>query len=42
MPGRLSSTPQDFAVYGDDLYFSAGRPDVGYELWKLPLSVLEP
>jgi ELWxxDGT repeat protein len=42
MAGLLPSSPRDFAAYGDDLFFNAGRPWEGFELWKLPLAAVEP
>lgn len=41
MAGPRASSPRDFEVFGDDLFFSAGRPREGYELWKLPLAALD-
>jgi ELWxxDGT repeat protein len=42
LAGPLPSSPRNFAVFGDELFFNAGRPPEGYELWKLPLANLEP
>ncbi len=38
LAGPLASSPRDFEAFGGDLYFNAGRPQEGYELWKLPLA----
>jgi len=42
MAGPPSSSPRELTVQGDELFFNAGRPREGYELWKLPLAALEP
>ncbi|HXU31222.1 MAG TPA: hypothetical protein VN851_11640, partial [Thermoanaerobaculia bacterium] len=41
LPGRLGSDPFGFALFGTDLFFSAGRPSAGYELFRVPASVLD-
>jgi ELWxxDGT repeat protein len=41
LPGRLGSDPSGFALFGTDLFFAAGRPSVGYELFRVPRSVLD-
>ena len=42
MPGRLGSCPVGFSSFGDDVYFSAGRPNVGYELFRVPVRAFDP
>jgi len=41
MAGPRGSSPREFEIFGDELFFNAGRPSEGYELWKLPLTALE-
>ncbi len=42
LAGPRSSSPRGFEIYNGELFFNAGRPREGYELWKLPLAALEP
>ena len=41
LPGPLSSNPSKLKVSGNFLYFVASTPDVGAELWAVPLSAFD-
>ncbi len=39
-PGPLPSSAREFTAYGPWLLFNAGRPETGYELYRLPVTAL--
>lgn len=41
VPGPRGSSPRDFTVAGDDVFWNAGTADGGFELWTMPLAALE-